>query len=592
MPAPDNILLLGLIVLAMALFISEKLRADAVALCVLVALLVLGLIEPEQALFGFANQATGIVAAMFVLSAGLVRTGIVAWLVRRIDRIAGKSKTQLLLVLCITSAVLSAFIVNTAIVAIFLPVAFALSQSRKLPVSKILIPVAFASQMGGVCTLIGSSTNILVNSLSVDSGVGGFQIFEFGRLGLILMGVGLIYLIVIAGKLLPKRKGVYQQIDKYRLADYLAEFTVTSGSKLITKRWEELKAQDNKDIRLIKLVREQKAVSNPLKTVVREADILLVYSDADKLMKFKDHFGLQSKADEAIDDKKVSSEDIKLVEGLIPPGSRLQGRTLKGANFKRLFRCAVLAVQRRGKVIREQLENIPFEPGDTLLLQCDQGQLQDILRSSDLVVTNELTELQLRRSKAYIALGLLAAVLTLAALNVIPILTAVLIAALGLLLSGCLTLDEAYQAIDWKVIFLLGGILPLGLALQQTGTAEWLATILLKPLTGLGPIFVLASLYFITAVLTEGMSNVATAILLAPIALSLAAGMGVNPQPLLIAITFAASTSFATPIGYQTNMMVHGPGGYRFTDFIRVGIPLNLIFWAISVFLIPLFWPF
>ncbi len=592
MIALDSILLLGLIVLAMVLFVSERLRADVVALCVLVALLVFGLIEPDQALFGFANQATGIVAAMFILSAGLVRTGIVDWLVRRLDRWAGKSKIRLLLVLCITSAVLSAFIINTAIVAIFLPVAFALSQSRKLPISKILIPVAFASQLGGVCTLIGSSTNILVNSIAVESGVGSFNLFEFGRLGLILMGVGLFYLIVISGKLLPKRKGTYQQIDKYRLVDYLAEFTVTKDSKLIGKRWEEIKNQDIRDIRLIKLIREQKAVWHPQKTLVRESDILLVYSDADKLMNFKDHFSLQTMADVVIDDKKMSSDEVKLVEGLIPPGSRLQGRTLKSSNFRRLFQCVVLAVQRRGKVIRQRLDNIQLEQGDTLLLQCDKEEIQDILRSSDLIVTNELTELNLRRDRAFIALGLLVAVITLSALNIIPILTAVLIGVLGMLLSGCLSVEEAYQAIDWKVIFLLGGILPLGLALQQTGTASWLADILLKPLAGLGPVFVLAALYFITAVLTEGMSNVATAILLAPIALSLAAGMGVNPQPFLIAITFAASTSFATPIGYQTNMMVHGPGGYRFADFARVGVPLNLIFWGISVFLIPLFWPF
>ncbi len=592
MLALDSILLLGLIVLAMVLFVSEKLRADVVALCVLAALLILGLIEPDQALFGFANQATGIVAAMFILSAGLVRTGIVAWLVRRIDRIAGRSKIQLLLVLCVTSAVLSAFIINTAIVAIFLPVAFALSHNRKLAISKVLIPVAFASQMGGVCTLIGSSTNILVNSIAVDSGAGSFNMFDFARLGLILTGVGLIYLIVISGKLLPKLKGSYQQIDKYRLACYLSEFTVSKDSKLIGKRWKEIKTQDIKSIRLIKLIRDQKAVSRPPQTLVREADILLVYSDADKLMKFKDHYGLLTTADQKIDAKHMSSEKAKLIEGLIPPGSRLQGRTLRSSNFQRLFQCAVLAVQRRGKVTKERLEDIRFEPGDTLLLQCDKEKIQDLLSSSDLVVTNELTELHLRKNRAFIALGILVAVVTLSALNIIPILTAVLVGALGMFLSGCLTMDEAYQAIDWKVIFLLGGILPLGLALQQTGTASWLADLLLKPLAGLGPVFVLAALYFITAVLTEGMSNVATAILLAPIALSLAAGMGVNPQPFLIAITFAASTSFATPIGYQTNMMIHGPGGYRFSDFSRVGIPLNLIFWAISVFLIPLFWPF
>jgi di/tricarboxylate transporter len=592
MPSSEIILVLALIICAMALFVSEKIRMDLVAMCVLLALLLFHLIEPEQALYGFSNPATGIIAAMFIMSAGLVRTGLVDWLARRIDRLGGKSQRKLLLVLCLSVAILSAFIISTAIVAIFIPVCFALAKSHRFPVSRILIPIAFASQLGGVCTLIGSSTNILVDSIARSGGYQGFQIFEFARLGSILLAVGILYIVLLSFKLLPKRKGTHQQIDKYRLADYLAELTVTEESPLIGQKWAGIKDKAIKKIELIRLIRGKQVLWKPLTNIIRNGDILLVHSDADRLLKMKDVYKLHTDADAVIDDQKLSSVDVKLIETLIPPRSHLVGRTLQNSDFAKRYGSVVLALQRRGKVLRERIADIQLDSGDTLLLQCEKEDLSRLLSSGDLIVTNELTELHLRKDRAFIALFFLALVVVLATFNVVPLLTAALIGAVGMILTRCLTLEEAYQAIDWKIIFLFGGMLPLGMALFQTGAASWLANSVLKPVADLGPLAVLAALYVLTAILTELISSIAAVILLAPVAFALASMLGVNPHPFLMAITFAASTSFSTPIGFQTNAMIYAPGGYRFLDFARIGAPLNLLFWAIAVLLIPVFWPF
>jgi di/tricarboxylate transporter len=592
MPSLQNILVLAVLAVTIALFLSEKLRVDVIALCVLGALLILKLISPAQALYGFGNQATAIVTAMFILSAGLVRTGIVDWLARKVDRLAGGGRLRLLIVLCLTTALLSAFIVNSAVVAIFIPITFILAEKRKIPVSKVLIPMAFASQLGGACTLIGSSTHILVNAVAQENGQEGFGLFEFAPLGLIVAAAGVAALLLFSGILLPRRRGDFQKKDKYRLADYLGEFSLDPKSSLIGKRWDGLDAESRPGIKLIKVLREGKAVSRAGRTVIREKDILLIHGDAKNLLKFKDAFGLKTQADIKIDEKRINPENVNLIEALIPPRSILSGRTLDSSDFTRRFKCTVLAVQRREKTLRQRIDNIRLEQGDTLLLQCDPDDISRIKRSRDLIMTEELSDLRVRKDKAVIALSILVLVVGLAAFSVLPILTAALLGAVGMLVTGCLSPDEAYQAVDWQVIVLLGGILPLGLAMQQSGTAHWLVETVLKPIADLGPYAVLAALYLLTALCTEGMSNATAAILMAPIAFSLAGALGVSPRPFLVAITFAASTSFATPIGYQTNTMIYAPGGYRFTDFTRLGVPINLLFWAIAVPLIPVFWPF
>ena len=497
-----------------------------------------------------------------------------------------------MLVLAVTLAALSAFIVNTATVAIFIPIAIGLAEARKISPSRVLMPLSFASQFGGVCTLIGTSTNILMNDIAIKAGLHGFGLFEFAPLGLAMAAVGIVYLMIVPRFALPKRRGGDARVDKYRLADFLAELRVTADSPLIGKTWSEGEAGDGNGLQLIKIVRDDKETWRASATKIREDDLLLVHGDAAALMKLAERFKLKTRGDEKVSDGALKSDEVKLIEALIPPGSRFGGRSLRASNFRRRFNCVVLAVQRRGKVLRERLDALSLADGDTLLLQGDAEGMARLLRSNDIVVIGEHSEHKLRSDRAAIALAIIAAVVGLTAFNVVPILVAALLGALAMVLGRCLTMDEAYQAVDWKVVFLLGGMLPLGLALETSGASQWLAGTLLGPVGDAGPIAVLAALYIVTAMLTEVMSNNAAAVLLAPIALSLAGPMGIDPRPLLVAITFAASTSFATPIGYQTNTLVYGPGGYRFTDYTRVGLPLNFIFWAIAVLLIPQLWPF
>ncbi|MFC2059215.1 sodium:proton antiporter [Chloroflexota bacterium] len=592
MPDVDIILCLIIIIVAMALFISGKIRVDLIAIGVLISLLLLKLIDVNQALSGFANQATGTIVAMFILSAGLVRTGSVQWVARRIDKLAGKGERRLILVLCLVVALLSAFIVNTAAVCIFIPIAIVLAKDRKLSSSRILMPISFASQFGGVCTLIGTSTNILVNAIAVDKGMAPFSFFEFTPLGAVMVVVGVIYLMTVARWLMPKRKGEMEKVDKYLLSDYLAELLVMESSPLVGKTWEQSKMSREAKVELSNLLREGKAVARPAKTKVRPGDLLLLHGNVQTIMDLEHKYGFELLKDTKVSDQELSSHAVRLIEVLIPPRSNLIGRTLQRSDFFRRYRSAILAIQRRGKVIRERLGDIDLESGDTLLIQGHTDDVPRLLSSTSVIVTNELTDLYFRRDKAFMAIAMILLVVVLIVFNIVPLLVAAMIGAAGMIVTRCITMEEAYDAIDWKVVFLLGGIIPLGLAMEQNGAAVWLSDLILEPLSSFGPVMVLAALYLLTTLLTQSMSNNATAVILAPVALSVAATMNIDPRPLLIAITFAASTSFATPIGYQTNTMVYSPGGYRFSDFTRVGGPLNLIFWGLAVLLIPLIWHF
>ncbi|MBW2560787.1 MAG: anion permease [Deltaproteobacteria bacterium] len=458
----DTVLVLIIVVVATILFITETLRVDVTALCVLVALLLLHLIGPEQTLYGFANTATAIVAAMFVLSAGLVRTGLVEWLARHLDRFAGRGERRLIVVLCIMAASLSAFMVNTATVAILIPVTVILAKTRNVAPSRVLIPLSFASQFGGVCTLIGTSTNVLVNSMATSSGLKPFHLFEFAPMGIVLAVIGVIYLTFFSRALIPKREGADEQIDKYRLADYLSEMRVTSDSPLAGKRWREIDSKDLSDIDLIKIIRGGKATWRASATKIRHNDFLLLHGNADALIKMKNNYRLETKADAVIHDKELESDKIELIEALVPPRSRLIGRTLRGAEYIERFGCVVLAMQRRGKVLRDRLADISFDDGDTLLLQCDKDSVRRILQSTDLIVTNELTDLHLRKDRAFMALAIFVSMILLVAFNVLPLLVAAMSGAVAMVLGCCITIEEAYKAIDWKIIFLLGGDHPPG----------------------------------------------------------------------------------------------------------------------------------
>jgi len=551
----------------------------------------LGLVTPEEGLRGFANPATITIGAMFVLGMGLVRTGLVQQAARLIDRLAGKGETRLIFVLCIITAALSAFLVNTAAVAILIPVVISLTAKRKISSSRVLIPLSFSSQFGGVCTIIGTSTNMLVNGISIGRGMESFSFFEFAPLGLIMVAAGIVYLLVTSRWLLPKRKGEVDQVDKYLLADYQAELQVQGDSVLVGKTWEENKIPRNSGVELTNFIRDGEAVSRPKKTKIRPGDLLLLNGHIDRIIEMENTYSLEMLLNaRAVDDEK--QHEVRLVEILIPPHSNLIGYTIHDSSFFRRYQHPVLAIQRRGTTMKERLADIKLESGDTLLVHGHEDDIQRLMNSPNVIVTNEVTGLNVRRNKSTMAVIVMLAVIILAVTGVVPIMVAAIIGALGMILTRCITIEEAYNSIDWKIIFLLGGIIPLGIAMENNGVVQALADGILQPLISFGPVAVLAVIYIVVAFLTEGMSNNAVAAIMAPIAFSLAGIMQIDPRPLLVAITFAASTSFATPIGYQTNTMVYSAGGYKFTDFAKIGIPLNLIYWALAILLIPVIWPF
>ncbi|MFZ2644582.1 MAG: SLC13 family permease [Verrucomicrobiia bacterium] len=591
MGSPWEITLILVILLGtLVLFASEKFSFDLVAMIVLGTLLVLGLVTPEEGISGFSNPATITVGAVFVLSAGLQKTGAVRAVGRMFVRLA-RFQFVLLIAIMLTMACVSAFINNTAAVAVFLPLVLAVAARRKLSASKLLIPLSFASQFGGVCTLIGSSTNLLVSSISERAGQGAFDMFEMGRLGLILVSAGTVYFLLIGRWLLPARRSD-QLTEAYEMGEYITELRVLTGSPLIGNTTVQGNLARKHDVQVLEILRDKQKLWQPLHEPIRENDVLLVRGKVKELMEMRDVQKLAIEPEFKLGDATLQTEDMMLVETLVAPRSRLIGHTLADLGFHERYQAIALAIHRRGQTIREKLNAVHLRFGDALLLMGPKADIAKLRGDENFVMLQELEEPSLRRHKVPLALLIIALVVGLAALKIMPIMITAILGSIAMVLTRCISPDEAYEAIDWKVIFLLAGVLPLGIALEKSGAAHLIAQQTMRLFGQFGPTVTLAAIYLLTALMTEMISNNAAAVLLAPIAISTAVGMGVDPKPFLMAVTFAASTSFATPVGYQTNTMVYNAGGYRFTDFMKVGIPLITIFWAISVYFIPKFWPF
>ena len=589
----DAILTLLVLVGAVTLFVTEKLPVDVVAMLVLASLLVLGLVTPTEALSGFSSEATITVAAMFVLSAGLAHTGALASLGRLFGRVKNGFLFMLLLMLVVGP--ISAFVNNTAAVAVLLPLVLAASTANQQSPSQILIPMSYAAQMGGVCTLIGTSTNLLVNSMAKDLGHPGFGLFDFAPVGLITMAVGFVYLLLMRRWLLPKHAPA-AITDAYELGKYITELRVMPESPLIGKSVAEAQLGEKHSVYVLELMRGEHKHWSPRAELLREGDVLLVRGNLEKIKTLKDSSKLDFEPEFKLQDSQFSGEDgdqaQMLVEAMVAPGARLAGHTLEELDFQWTYNATVLAVHRRGEVLREKLKDVNLNVGDVLLLLAPKSELKVLRANHNLIVLNEREEAALPKRKAWLAIGIMAAAITVAGLGWLPIVASAILGGIALVATRCIGNDQAYQAIDWRVIVLLAGVLPLGIAMQKSGLAQGIADFSVNWVGGFGPLAVLAAVYLTTALLTELMSNNAAAVLITPIAFTTAVSMGVSPTPFLVAVLFAASTSFATPVGYQTNTMVYNAGNYRFVDFMKMGIPLNLIFWGMAVFLIPKFFPF
>jgi di/tricarboxylate transporter len=586
----EVVLVLAILVGAVALFVSEKLTVDLVALLVLGALLAFGLVTPEQGISGFSNPATVTVAAMFVLSAGLQKTGAAAVVGRLLVRF-GRNHFLALVVVMGTVGVLSAFVNNTAAVAVFIPLVMILARRRKIAASKLLIPLSYASQFGGVCTLIGTSTNLLVSAISEQRGYGAFSMFEFSRMGLILFVAGTLYFLAFGRWLLPARES--QELSAaFELGEYITELRIGADSPLIGKTVLEGRLGQEFDVTVLRLLHGERTTWAPLRQPMAEGDVLLVRGSIQDLMNLRESAKLEMNVEFELRDEALEAGEQRLVQALVAPRSRLIGRTLKDVDFRNRYQALVLAVQHHGAAVRDQLKTVRLDLGDALLIQAEDAQIARLRADESFIVLDEVDEPGSRRRKAPLVMGVIALAVGLAAFDVLPILVTALLGCLALVLTRSIDLEEAYQAVDWKVIFLLAGILPLGIAMENTGAARLISEQAIGVVGSLGPVAVLAVFYLMTAILTEAMSNNAAAVLLAPIAISTGNQIGVDPRPLLMAITFAASTGFSTPVGYQTNTMIFSVGGYRYTDFLRTGVPLNVVFWILAVIFIPRFWSF
>lgn len=583
-------LVLGIAAVAILLFATEKLRIDAIALLVLCSLAIFGLVSPGEALSGFSNQATITVAAMFILAAGLQSSGALS----RVGQLLSRAKSPFVFLLALFGvlAVVAPFVNNTAVVAVFMPLVMTAAAGIKMSASKALIPLSYVSQMAGVCTLIGTSTNLLVNAMARDLGHPGFSMFEFTPLGAICFVVGCIYLLTIGRWLLPDRRAA-ELIEQYDLGKYITELRVMDGSSLIGTSVGEAKLGEKFGVYVLELLRGEEKVWSPRSQTLQEGDVLLARGDWSKLDELKKKAGLEINPEFELKARTFEEgTDQILTEVMIAPRSRLIGSSLRFLDRRWPYNATVLAVHRRGEVLRRQLKDLRLDVGDVLLMLVPESDMQGLRADSNVIVLSQRDAEKAMGWRAPFALVTMALVIGIAAVGWAPISVTALAGAVAMTLAGCLEADEVYDAVDWRVIILLAGVLPLGIAMSQSGAAQLVVANTLGVVSSLGPLVVLAVLYLLALSLSEFMSNAAAAVILTPIAMSTAEVLGASATPFLIAITFAASTSFATPVGYQTNTMVYNAGGYRFIDFVKVGLPLNLIFWVLGVVFIPVFWPF
>lgn len=591
--AMDAVIVLLLTAGCVYVLVKEKLRVDLAAIFVSIALIATRVLTPEQGLAGFSNSATVTVAAMFVLSAGLSRTGALNAATALLIKLANWVPWLAVLVVMLVSAAASAFINNTAVVAVLLPVVLEMGRAAKLSPSRLLMPLSFASMFGGVCTLIGTSTNILVSSITEKHGLPAFTMFEPAPLGLIMASAGMAYMFLVGIRLIEERRASTELTEVFELGRYLTDVVLGPQAKSVGTVAARSPLVKDLDVEILAVFRKGRRLNLPPEEIVLEAgDVIRLNCDAGRIEKLQHRHGVSLISHLGWRDYDLEGEDVELVEAVVAPNSPLIGETLKSLRFKDAYGAKVLAIRHHGQVAQDKLDNVPLSAGDTLLLSVTQDRLESIATNPAFVLVTRKAMPRYRRDKALVAVVILAGVVAAAALKIAPIVVAALTGAALMVVAGCLKPDEVYPAVDWKVILMLAGLIPLGTAIETTGLAALLAKFIAAVFGHFGPAVLLSALYLATSLLTEVMSNSATAVLLAPIAISSAQAMGVDARPFLVAVMFAASSSFMTPVGYQTNTLIYGPGAYKFRDFLRVGTPLNLIFWILATIFIPRYWPF
>ena len=593
---PQIALTLAIIFGALIVFGTEKLRVDVVALLVLLTVGLTRLIGPGEVFAGFSNSAVITVWAVYIVSGGLFKTGVADILGKFILRLSGKNEVRLIAVIMLTCGLMSAFMNNVGATAMLLPAVVSVAKQTNIPVSKLLIPLSFSSLLGGKMTLIGTPANILATSIVEKYGLPTFGFFDFTPVGVVVLGTGILYMVLIGRRFLPIRQppGTGTSQIKGQLRTYISEVRVLPGGNLSGRTLLEARLGADYELTVIALVRGNRTITKLERTtIIEQNDILLIEGSAENLLRARKELGLvtanESKRHAELD--KLSEQEIGIVESTLAPRSSMVNRSLRSLNFRERYGFTVLAIRRQGEIITKRLRSIRLQFGDDLLLQGPRDRMQELEENNDFLVLEPLEIPERRRRKMPIAIGLMVSVVVLVLFANLDIAIAMVIGAVGMVLSGCLNMDEAYESIDWRTVFLVAGMLPLGTAMETTGTARYIADLMLNAVGNLGPMAALAGMYLLAALITQPMSNAAAMVLVVPIALDTAMGLGANHLTFTLAVIIGAATSFLTPVGHKANVLVFGPGGYKFFDYARVGALLTVFLFIVTMIALPIFFP-
>ena len=595
--------MLVILAIVIILFITEWLRVDVVALLALLSLILTGLITPEEAFSGFSSPAVLTVWAIFIVSGGLFHTGVANLIGDRLLRIAGTSPKRLAGLLMVTVGAMSGVMNNVGATAVLMPAAVSISHKARVSASKLLMPLAFGSLLGGMMTLIGTPPNILVSDVLSRAGYEPFSLLDFAPVGLLALVLGVTYMVLVGLRTLPEQTAAEKLasaagsgvdlVDSYRLGERLFRARIPTGSRLIGQQLAETTLRQEYELTVIGLDRQGQIYRLLEKDMVlQRGDVLLIEGLVDNLSWAEAAGWLDVQPEIGVKDRDLQSEVVGIAEVLMAPRSALAGKTLAEIQFREKFSLTVLAILRDGRPRRTGLAELPLRFGDTLLVQGPRQKIRVLQREPDFVVLGDIEVApMIRARKAPVAVGLLVLMLVPVIAGWLPIAASALLAGVLMVITGCLTMDEAYQSIEWKAVFLVAGTLPLGIAMENTGTAQFLAGFLVDALGSLGPLALLAGFYILTNLLTQFMSNAASTMLIAPIAIGAAQQTGSEPYALLMTVAVAASAGFLTPVAHQSNVLVMGPGGYRFSDYFKSGLPLDFLAFVSTLLIVPLIWP-
>ncbi len=592
---PDILLVFALLIGAAILFATEKIRPDVVAMGVLATLLLSGLIDSTTAFGAFSNSAVIVLGSVFVISEGLAQTGFAAMLARRILGWSGGSERGLVLMLMLVGAAVSAFMHNTGAAAIFLPAVLAIAKQTGRSPSRLLFPLSIAILAGGSLTLVGTAPNILVSEAMRARGEAGFGFFAFAPVALPILIVLIVVTLLFYDKLLPKREAGKGIVESYKLREYLTELRVLPESVLVGRKLAEFYEGADGHFRLVSLIRnEARVFAPPPSLLLRANDVLMVRGRLDDLHEVREKWNLATEPEYHFSAEELlnGNGDISLAEVTLAPRSSLVGHTIKSARVQQRYGLTVLAIWRKGAALSRRLTDVDLRYGDIMLVQAPRTALDRAQEEHDLLLLQEVRAPLSRPRKAPIALSILGIVVVLIVLKILPTAVALFLGAGAMVLTGCLTMERAYEIIDWRTLFIVAGMLPLGQVMEETGTAKLIAESMLGAVGDASPVWLLGGTFLVTMLLSEVVSNDVSTLLVAPLAFTLASAAGYSPLPFLMTVAIAAGSPFITPMSHGPNLLIMGPGNYRFRDFTRVGTPVTVIIGVLTLALVPLMFPF